>query len=132
MSQSEKLSKPLCIIASILLLIMALFHGSGINYVNDIVKASNVEGFIKDIFPVLFILPTIQLIGLAVFGFIAISMKQLAYKILIPVSTFAFIDALFAFYLNAIIPGLILILPTVLYMLAAYWYKSSSEPKTAN
>ena len=117
---SRKGSKVLCMIGSGLLLAKAIFHGSGINYINNMVNASDLPGFIKGVFPVLFILPTIQLVGFAVFGLIASYMKTQANKILIPLSVLILIDAILAFYLKAIIPGVILLVPFLFFMLVAY------------
>ena len=126
MTQPIPLHKTLCIIASSLLLFIAAFHGSGIYYINNLVQASDTPDLIKSIFPVLFILPTIQLIGLATFGFIAATMKDQANKILIPLSIFVFLDAVFAFYLGAILPGLVLSIPAFLFLFIAYHNRTSA------
>ena len=123
MINRKKTSKALCITGSGLLLIMGIFHGSGINYLNNMVQTSNSPELIKNIFPVLFIFPTIQLVGLAIFGVIASNMKRQANKILIPLSIFVLIDAILAFYLSATIPGLVLLVPFFIFILVAYWNK---------
>lgn len=101
-------------------MIIALFHGSGINYVSELVENSDADDLIKSIFPVLFILPTLQLLGLAIFGWVATTLKHQANKILIPLSLLVLADALLAFYLNATVPGIILLIPAALFMLSAY------------
>ncbi|HAA10523.1 MAG TPA: hypothetical protein DCE41_02040 [Cytophagales bacterium] len=109
----------MCLIASSLLLVMAVFHGSGINYVTDLIKESNADDLIKNIFPVLFIIPTVQLAGFAILGVIASTLKHQANKILIPLSVLVFADALLAFYLGATLPGVVLLVPAILFLLAA-------------
>jgi len=116
----NSISKYLCVVGSVLLLIIAVFHGSGLNYVSGLVQESDVSDLIKKIFPVLFILPTLQLIGFAILGWIASSMKQQANKVLIPIALFVLIDAFLGFYLGAIIPGLILMIPALLFGVVAW------------
>jgi len=116
---SDLLPKRLCVLGSILLTIIGIFHASGISYVNSLVQNSDVTNLVKSIFPILFILPTIQLFGFAIFGLIASYMGQHANKVLIPLSILILIDAMLAFYLNAIIPGLILALPSAIFFFVA-------------
>ncbi len=116
----NKLSKILCVVGAVLLLIIAGFHGSGFSYVNDLVLSSDVSDLIKKIFPVLFILPTIQLIGLAAFGLMAPYMKEQSGKVLIALAILILVDAMLAFYLGANIPGVILVLPAVLFLFVVY------------
>ena len=120
MKNHRKASKILCITSSILLLAMAIFHGSGFNFINELIQSSNSSELIKRIFPVLFILPSIQLFGLGAFGVITLFLEQQANKILIPLSILVFIDALFAFYLNAWVPGVILMIPAILFLIVSY------------
>lgn len=126
MKTSGSISKVLCIIASSLLVFIALFHASGIGYITEIVQKSDLSTFIKDIFPVLFIIPTLQLLALAAFGILVTKMKTQTNTILLLLSLFVLIDALLAFYLNAWIPALILVLPGIMYLLAVYY----ERPKT--
>ena len=121
----NSVSKYLCITGSILLLVMAIFHGSGINYVNSLVQESDVSDLIKRIFHVLFILPTIQLIGFAIFGIVASFMKHQANRILVPLASLVLIDAFLGFYLGAVVPGIILMIPSVIFGVVAYVRRSS-------
>ena len=105
----SKKSKATIVIGSVLLIIMGLFHGSGINYVTDIVQQSNSESFIKEIFPVLFAHPSVHLLGLAVLGIVTLYMSQDAKKVLLVISSLIVIDALIAFYMSAIVPGVLLL-----------------------
>ena len=105
----SKKSKATIVIGSVLLIIMGLFHGSGINYVTDIVQQSNSESFIKEIFPVLFAHPSVHLLGLAVLGIVTLYMSQDAKKVLLVISSLVVIDALIAFYMSAIVPGVLLL-----------------------
>ena len=128
MNTSSPISKVLCIVASSLLVVVALFHASGIGYITEIVQESDLSTFVKDIFPVLFIIPSLQLLALAAFGILATKMESQTKTILLLLSLFVLIDALLAFYLNAWIPALILVLPAIMYLLAVYY----ERPKTIN
>ncbi len=123
MNNAKSLSRILCFVASGLLLAMAAFHGSGIFYMQDLIQDSDSPDIIKQVFPVLFILPSIELAGLALFGIIAPSLKQYAARILFPLATLVLINALLAFYLTALIPGFILMAPSLIYFYAAYEFK---------
>ena len=105
--------------ASALLFTIGLFHGSGLQYVNGLVAASDATQLIKDIFPVLFIAPSLQLIGLALIGVLAVR-KPINSTILGVVSILVLINAAFAFWLNAIIPGVVLFLPGIILMFCAW------------
>lgn len=104
----SKNSKILCVSGSVLLLVMAAFHGSGISYVSDIMSKSNAEPFLKEIMPVLFAHPSIHLIGLAAFGVLAVFMTQDARKVLVLLAIAVAADAALAFYLGGVIPGVLL------------------------
>ncbi|MEL6252374.1 MAG: hypothetical protein AAFR87_10230 [Bacteroidota bacterium] len=124
--------KLICYIASSLLIIMGIFHGSGINYLTEIVQDSNVSDLVKDIFPVLFIIPSIQLIGLAVLGIMVASMGKYAYRILLLLTILVLIDAILAFYLNALIPGLILSIPAFMFLFASVRLSSASHKRPSD
>ena len=113
-SRTTKIST---IIGSVLLLFMALFHGSGINYVNSIIEQSNSEPIVKDIFPVLYVHPSIQLLGLFGLGILTLFMKAESEKILFFISIFVLIDSCLAFYLGATLPGILLIFSSFLFAL---------------
>jgi len=121
MNSTGRKSKILCLIGSSILFIIAVFHGSGFNYVNSLVLSSDVPDFIKEVFPVLFILPSLQLLGLATFGFIAPYLKDTVHKILIPLSIFILADAALAIYLDALIPALVLALSACLFVLSIFF-----------
>jgi len=110
--------KILCVVASGLLIVMGIFHGSGINYVNGLVQESDVPQLVKQVFPVLFILPSIQLIGLGVFGLLAYK-QPINPGVLLTLSVLVMVDAILAFWLNALFPGIVLLLPSLLYLIAA-------------
>lgn len=104
----SKLSKVFCLIGSGLLLLMAIFHGSGFFYIREEIEKSNTDEFLKEIIPTLFAHPSIHLLGLAAFGIIAMVLKQDAHKIAWIVAAMISIDAVLAFYLGGIIPGFLL------------------------
>ena len=87
MTRSNKI---LCIIGSILLLVMAVFSGSGLSWISGEISKSNSEGFLKDVFPVLFIQVSIHLFGLAILGIMTIFLAQGARKVLVLIVTMIF------------------------------------------
>jgi len=123
MSLKNRNFKTLCTAASILLIIIGIFHGSGINYINGLVQESDVSQLVKNIFPVLFILPSLELIGLGIIAFFAVK-QPTNHNILLTLSILILIDSILAFWLNAIIPGLILLTPSLIFLLAA-WSKNN-------
>ncbi|MFP2997182.1 hypothetical protein ABN763_14795 [Spongiivirga sp. MCCC 1A20706] len=105
MNRQAKISS---ISGSVLLIMMALFHGSGYSYVSERIYASNAEDFLKDIVPTLFVHPSIHLLSLAAFGFLASFLDQGGKRILMLVALLVFVDALIGFFIGGIIPGLLL------------------------
>lgn len=114
----RKQNNTLIIVASTLLLAIGVFHGSGINYLGEMVQASDVAPIVRKIFPVLFILPSLQLIGLALIGLVA-RRKPINHQVFFVLFILVLIDAMLAFWLGALIPGIILALPALIYLLAA-------------
>ncbi len=115
-----KTSKYLTIFGSLLLLIMALFHGSGLLYVKGLMEESNAAHFLKEIVPVLFAHPSIHLLGLAAFGILSLTLKADHNKILATIVVLVLIDSLLAFYLGGVIPGLLLLAAGLSFSLAAW------------
>lgn len=105
-----KASKALQIIGSVLLLVMAIIHGSGFYYVSEVIGQSNTEEFLKEVVPSLFAHASIHLLGLAAFGFLTLFIQQEIKKVLWLLSFLVTVDALLAFYLGAIVPGVLLLL----------------------
>ncbi|MDT0606013.1 hypothetical protein [Croceitalea rosinachiae] len=114
----SKITKISTIIGCILLIVMALFHTSEIYYVTDLIQQSNSEPFIKEIFPVLFVHPSLQLFGLAGLGILTLFMKHEIEKILFFITILVFIDSILAFFLGAIIPGILLVLSSSAFCLS--------------
>ncbi|MDB4292801.1 hypothetical protein N9954_05285 [Maribacter sp.] len=115
-----KTHKGFCITGSVLLLIMALFHGSGFSYVGEKIKQSNAEEFLKDIVPVLFAHPSIHLIALASFGILALFIGHESWKMLFLLSIIIVVDAFLAILLGGLIPGLLLFAAAICFILPAY------------
>lgn len=126
---SNKTTSTLCTAASILLLIIGLFHGSGIIYISGMVQKSDVSNLVKNVFPVLFISPSVQLLGLGVIALFTVN-KHANYKILFTLSILVLINSIFAFWLNAVIPGLILLTPSLIYFIAAWSSMNQNEKST--
>ncbi|MEP0264639.1 hypothetical protein [Dokdonia sp.] len=103
-----------------LLVIMAIFHGSGFFYVSDLINESNAEGFLKEIVPVLFAHPSIHLIGLAALGITTLYLKYEAKKIIFLLTILVTIDTILAFSIGGLIPGCILTIPVVCFLIAGF------------
>ena len=116
---NSNITRALTVIGCFLIFVMACFHGSGIHYISDLVVDSNAESFVKKIFPVLFAHPSIQLFGLAALGVLTLYMKFESQKILSFIAIMILIDSFLAFYLGATLPGLLLLLITVVFGMAA-------------
>lgn len=116
----SKTSKTLCIIGSILLLVMAGFHGSGFFYIRDRILASDADAFLKDIVPVLFAHPSIHLIGLSAFGFLAIFMAQPVRLMLFLLALVILADAILAFALGGYLPGGLLVAAALCFVIAGF------------
>ena len=122
-NKQKNLFKVFCILGSSLLIIMALFHGSGFFYISESIETSNAEGFLKDIVPLLFVHPSLHLIALASLGFLTLVLTSDAGKVLRTLSIIVIVDALLAFYLGAWLPGVLLTLSTLFYALASVKHK---------
>lgn len=109
--ENSKKTKILICIGCVFLIFMAFFHGSGIFYITDLIQQSNTESFLKEIIPVLFAHPSIHLLGLAVLWIVTLYMGRDAIKTMFTFAVLVCIDALIAFYLGAIIPGILLLVP---------------------
>ncbi len=105
----SKITKISTLVGCALLIVMAVFHGSGIYYVSDLIHQSDSEPFIKEVFPILFAHPSIQLLGLAGLGILTFFMKHEIEKVLFFIATMVIIDSFLAFYLSATIPGILLV-----------------------
>ncbi len=114
-----KTSKYLTIFGSILLLVMACFHGSGLFYVQGLMEESNAPDFLKNIMPVLFAHPSIHLFGLSIFGFLSLSLGEAANRVLMVLAILVLLDGLLAFYLGGVIPGLLLLAATLSFGVAS-------------
>ena len=111
-SKTHKIST---LIGCSLLTIMALFHGSGILYISNLVQKSDITPFVKEIFPILFAHPSIQLLGLSGLGVLTLFMKHEIEKITFFIALMVFINAMLAFYLGATIPGVLLIFSSLIF-----------------
>lgn len=120
MKGKTKTSKVLCIAGSILLFVMAVFHGSGYSFVKEAITESNAENFLKEIVPALFAHPSIHLLGLSAFGILAIFLTEGVRKLLILLSVLVAVDALLAFYLGGILPGTLLLIAALCFAIAGF------------
>ena len=115
----SKVNKALVIAGSSLLIVMSLFHSSGILYISDLMNKTNSESFLKEIFPVLFVHPSVQLLGLGILGIITLFMKYETKKVRVFIGVFVFLDALFALYLSAMIPSIVLAVAAMVFFISS-------------
>lgn len=104
----SKLSTWLCIVGSILLLIMGLFHLSGLNWISGEIAASDAKPFLKDVFPALFVHVSIQLIGLAALGCSLIFCRSGVRVIAVFIATMVAANTALALWLGAYPPSVLL------------------------
>ena len=113
-----KTSKIAIIVGCLLLLVMGVFHGSGIFYITDKIDHSNLDSLLKEIVPVLFAHPSIHLLGLVAFGILSLFLKHEVKKVVFTIAVLVVIDAILAFYLGATIPALLLLTGSSCFVLA--------------
>lgn len=101
------------------MLVLAGLHTSGLSWISGEISNSNAEDFLKDVFPVLFLHVSIQLVGLAGLGILAIFLGQAARKVLTFLGVMCFTNVGLAFYLGAIAPGVLLLIAAMLFLLGA-------------
>ena len=112
-------SQYLVFLGLFLIIVMAAFHLSGISYITGLMNASNAEDFLKSIFGVLFVHPSLHLILLGVLGGIAITLQDQAWKILFFIGGCLTLDSIVAFYLGAIPPGILLLIAGAIFAFVA-------------
>ncbi|MTB51155.1 hypothetical protein [Lewinella sp. W8] len=112
-------SRWLTYLGSGLLVIMALFHGSGLGYVSGLMASSNAPDFLKDIFGPLFAHASFHLLSLAAFGILSLFLGEGRKKVLQLLAVLIFLDAILGFYLGGIIPGGLLSLAAGIFLLAS-------------
>jgi hypothetical protein len=102
-----------------LLTVMALFHGSGLFYVTDLMAASDARPFLKEIFGPLFAHASFHLLCLAAFGILSIFLGEARRKVVLLIGILILCDAALGFYLGGIIPGGLLTLAGGCFLLAS-------------
>jgi len=115
---TNKIPQIFTIIGILLLIVMAAFHGSGINYINGLIRESNADDLLKAIVPVLFAHPSIHLIGMALMGVLTLFMQYERRKVLYAIGLLILVDAALAFYLGGILPGVLLSLAACSFIFA--------------
>lgn len=108
------------LIASAFLFTMGILHLSGINYFKDLVLSSDLSPMIKDVFPVLFALPSLQLIGFSIVGAMEIFSRGDSSKVFRLLSLLVFLDAIVAVYLGVWLPAILLFIPAGLFLILCY------------
>ncbi len=119
-NQGGKRKRIFIITGSILALIMGFFHASGVGFMVNTFNDSDASEFLKEIFPILFLSPSLQLIGLSMFGFATLKMSRDRKYILLIIAFLLACNACFGIYLGAWIPAVLLILAAVSFVLAAW------------
>lgn len=99
---------------------MGVFHGSGFFFVSEAIQESNAEEFLKDIVPALFAHPSIHLIGLAALGILSLFLKHDMRKLTWAIAVLVFLDALLGFYLGGMIPGVLLSVAALCFVVSGY------------
>ncbi len=114
------------IIGSSILLLVAVIHGFGTEYVTGLINSSNLNAFIKEIFPVVFIHPSIHLIGIAILGFYSLSLGASGSRIFKILGLLIAFDSGMAFYLKELAPALILLSAAICLFMAGVVSKKTN------
>lgn len=116
---NRNLHRTFTILGCGLLIAIAGLHGSGLGYVKGLVDTSDLADFVKSIFPVLFAHPSLQLLGLAALGLLSLRMKHDFPIVRRFIGAMVLVDVVLAAYLSAWIPGVILLVVSLLFLLAS-------------
>lgn len=116
MTRSQKV---LCAVGSVLLLLMAAFHGSGYGFVSDAIAESNASAFLKDVVPAVFMHVSIHLVGLSAFGFLAVFLKHNARGMVALLAIVVMADAALAFHMGGPVPAALLTSAALCFAVAA-------------
>ncbi len=65
-----------CLLGIIFVLVIAALHASGFSHYTNQMNETNASVFLKDMFPILYVIPSLYLIILAAFGALAIFLKK--------------------------------------------------------
>lgn len=93
-----------------LLLVMAILHASGFYYVTKLFRQTNAPTFLQAVFPILFLFPSIQLLGLAAFALLSNYLGEGARQVLWVTTILVMVNAGLAFVLQAWLPGVLLLI----------------------
>ena len=127
----QKTNTFFCVGGSILLLVTAVLHGSGLTWIHGEVEASNAPQMIKDIFPILFIQVSIQLFGLAMLGIATPFLSEGSRLILGILTALILANVAFSFYLGAIVPGILLLAAAACFVIGGFGSFSKAIPHPA-
>ena len=116
--------RTLGLIGTLIILIMAAFHGSGLRFVNEVMTKSNAADFLQEIFPVLFIQPSLHLLTLAAFSVLGLFFLPDGRRVLQLTAVALLMDAVLALILQAWLPAGMLILAAGLLIAASLYYKA--------
>lgn len=125
----SRIAKILCVVGSVLLLVMAIFHGSGYSMVSDSIAESNAPAFIKHIVPALFLHTSMHLVGLAAFGFLALFNGSRGMIALLALAVLA--DAALAFHLGGVLAAVLLLVAMLCFAVAAVQRVPATSRKAA-
>lgn len=108
-----------CAIGSLLLLVMAAFHGSGYSFVSRAIADSNAAAFLKDVVPAVFLHVSIHLAGLSAFGFLAMFLRHNARALVALLAIVVLVDALLALHMGGAVPAAVLACAALCFVVAA-------------
>lgn len=109
-----------------LLIVMAIFHGSGVFYVTDLMASTDASPFLQSIFGPLFAHASFHLLCLAAFGLVSLSLESGRRKVLWLLAVLIFLDACLGFYLGGFIPGGLLSLAAGCFFFAGRWTQAAT------
>ncbi|WOE76435.1 hypothetical protein [Alterisphingorhabdus coralli] len=119
-----------CALGIVFVLAIAALHISGFGEFTSQMNASNASDFLKDMFPILYIMPSLYLCALAIFGMLALAMPAMRKPICLILSVAVFSCGALALLLNEWIPVVVMGAGALLFLAAAFTTTAGqSEPR---
>jgi hypothetical protein len=126
-----RVSKILCALGSILLLVTAAFHGMGYSNINDAISRSDSSTFLKHAVPGLWAHFSIHLVVLAAFGLVLAFSPHRARTLIALLALAVVVDAAWAFSLAGFFMGVALLVAAALCFAFAALAPDNSLKRTA-
>ncbi|MEM1133699.1 MAG: hypothetical protein AAGH53_12260 [Pseudomonadota bacterium] len=116
-----------CVLGITFVLAIAALHISGFSGVTNEMNASDAPDFLKGMFPILFILPSLFLLTLAAFGLLALWKPNVRLPICVILAAAVFACGALALMLNGWLPMVVMGLGSALFLISGFTAKANSN-----